>query len=188
MLIASLALVFRPEKAGLRLRNAAIFLFVSGIAGGAWYVRNWVVLGNPLYPPPPMLWHWFPTPTYSYEACVALKERIMVRGVGLGREFTDLLLLPFRLTYWTAWFHGGGGVGLAPLAFTPVGLALLWKQRAVVAWAALGVMLTVFWFYSCQEFRYLDPAVWRCSGRLHPDPNRLSGRPDGRWRCARHRN
>ena len=159
LLIAFLILVFQAGKAAPRVRNAMTFLLAAGIAGGAWYVRNWLVLGSPLYPPPPGLWHWLPTPTFSYEASVALQARIVKRGAGLGKGFADLLLLPFRLTYWTAWFHGGGGMGLAPLAFGPVALALVWKQRAHLAWVALCAMLTVFWFYSDQEFRFLDPAV-----------------------------
>ncbi|MEO7317907.1 MAG: hypothetical protein ABIZ56_02845 [Chthoniobacteraceae bacterium] len=159
LMIASFILVFQEGKAMLRARTAMIFLLTSGIAGGAWYVRNWLVLGNPLYPPPPMLWHLLPTPTFPFDACVALKARITLRGAGLGKGFADLLLLPFRLTYWTAWFHGGGGMGLAPLAFGPVALALVWKKRMGLAWACLGALLTVFWFYSDQEFRFLDPAV-----------------------------
>lgn len=159
MLIAVLIAVFQTERTALRLRNAIAFTLAAGIAGGAWYVRNWLVLGNPIYPPPPVTWHWFFTPTFSLEASEELTARLVKRGAGLGRGFADLLLLPFRLTYWTAWFHGGGGMGLAPLAFGPVALALVWKQRAGAAWAAFGAMLTLFWFYSDQEFRFLDPAV-----------------------------
>lgn len=157
--IALLIVIFQAGKIGTRLRHAVIFTVLSAVAGGAWYVRNWIVLGDPLYPPPPTVWHWLPTPTFSLEACIALKERITLRGMGFGKGFADLLLLPFRLTYWTAFFHGGGGMGITPLAFGPVALALLWKNRAARAWAALGAILTVFWFYSDQEFRFLDPAV-----------------------------
>ena len=159
LLIAVLLVVFHTGKIVPRLRHALLFLVASGIAGGAWYVRNWIVLGNPVYPPPPLLWHWFPTPTFSLESSLHFKAYITQRGAGLGKNIGDLLLLPVRLTYWTAWFHGGGGMGLAPLAFGPVGLALLWKKRVALAWAALATMLTVFWFYSDQEFRFLDPAV-----------------------------
>ena len=159
LLIAFLIVVFHTGPAVPRLRNALIFLVASGFAGGAWYVRNWIVLGNPVYPPPPLLWHWFPTPTFSLESSIQFKAYITQRGAGLGKKTSDLLLLPVRLTYWTAWFHGGGGMGLAPLAFGPVALALIWKKRAGLAWAALAALLTMFWFYSDQEFRFLDPAV-----------------------------
>ena len=159
LLIAFLIVVFHAGSAVPRVRTTLLFLAASGVAGGAWYVRNWIVLGNPVYPPPPLLWHWFPTPTFSLESSLHFKAYITQRGAGLGRKFTDLLVLPVRLTYWTAWFHGGGGMGLAPLAFGPVALALVWKKRVGLAWAALAAMLTIFWFYSDQEFRFLDPAV-----------------------------
>lgn len=158
-LIVLLIVVFHAGNALQRARDAMAFFLAAAAAGGAWYVRNWLVLGCPLYPPPPLLCHWFSTPTFSLEASLRLNEKIALRGIGLGKGFADLLLLPFRLTYWTAWFHGGGGIGLAPLAFGPVALAMVWKQRAALVWSALGVMLTVFWFYSDQEFRFLDPAV-----------------------------
>lgn len=159
LLLAALVFVFVSGSAFARLRNALTFSIASAIAGGAWYIRNWIVLGNPVYPPPPLLWHLFPTPSFSLEASIQFKDYITVRGAGLGKGLKDLLLLPFRLTYWTAWFHGGGGMGLAPLAFGPLALSLVWKKRTSVAWAALGGLLTVFWFYSDQEFRFLDPAV-----------------------------
>ena len=159
LLIASLIVVFQTGGIVPRLQNVIAFLLASGLAGGAWYVRNWIVLGNPIYPPPPLLWHWFPTPTFSLEASTQFKAYITKRGVGLGKNFTDLLALPVRMTYWTAWFHGGGGMGLAPLAFGPLAFTLLWRKRAALAWAALAALLTVFWFYSDQEFRFLDPAV-----------------------------
>ncbi len=159
LLLALLVLIFHTGSVVPRMKNVAAFLVATGVAGGAWYARNWIVLGSPVYPPPPLLWHWFPTPTFSLESSIHLNALIIERGVGFGHKITDLLLLPFRLTYWTASFHGGGGMGLAPLAFGPVGLALVWKQRAGLAWAALGFMLTLLWFYSDQEFRFLGPAA-----------------------------
>ena len=159
LFIALLVVVFQTGKFASRVRAAITLLALSGVAGGAWYVRNWIMLGNPLYPPSPGLWHLLPTPTFSLQASIDLQAKILKRGEGLGRGIGDLLLLPFRLTYWTAWFHGGGGMGIAPLAFGPVGLAIATKRRTTIAWAAFGALLTIFWFYSDQEFRFLDPAI-----------------------------
>ena len=159
LLIAFLILVFHTGKAVPRVRAALLFSVAAALAGGAWYARNWIVLGNPVYPPPPLLWQWFPTPSFSLEASMQFKAYITERGKGLGKGLTDLLLLPVRMTYWTAWFHGGGGMGLAPLAFGAVALALVWKKRIGLEWAALAALLTVFWFYSDQEFRFLGPGV-----------------------------
>ena len=159
LLMALLVFVFLRGRLASRMWSGMAFLLAAGATGGAWYVRNWITLGSPIYPPPPSLWHWFPTPTFSLESSIHLNALIVERGAGFGNTMTDLLSLPFRLTYWTASFHGGGGMGLAPLAFGPLALALVWKKRAGLAWVALGAMLTLFWFYSDQEFRFLGPAA-----------------------------
>ena len=158
-LLALLLLLSTAAPLSARWRQAAIFVACSALAGGAWYVRNWIVLGNPIYPPPPALWRLLPTPTFPLGASQTLMAYMLERGAGLGKAPADLLLLPFRLTYRTAWFHGGGGLGLGLLACVPIGFALAWKIRGACVWGAFAAGLTVFWFYADQELRFLGAAV-----------------------------
>jgi hypothetical protein len=64
-------------------------------------------------------------------------------------------LLPFNLTYHTADFNGAGGIGLTILAFAALGViaarAGFFARR--LAWLAF--MMTVLWFLTSQESRFL---------------------------------
>jgi hypothetical protein len=46
------------------------------------------------------------------------------RGKGLGSGIWNVLLFPYQFTFFTSYFHGAGGIGLAPLAFAPILLML----------------------------------------------------------------
>ena len=51
-LLVGLALTFAPPRVGSRQRAAQLASFVAGlfVTGSAWYLRNWFVTGNPLFP------------------------------------------------------------------------------------------------------------------------------------------
>jgi len=64
-------------------------------------------------------------------------------------------LLPFNLTYHTSNFHGAGGIGLAPLAFAPIGFIAYRNKPIVKMLSALGLLLLFAWFVTQQESRFL---------------------------------
>ena len=149
----------RNNPAKNRACDAVAFLASAALAGCAWYFRNWIVLGNPIYPPPPALWNLLPTAAFPLDASLKMQAYVAERGQGLGRGVGDFFLLPFRLTYQTALFHGGGGIGLGPLAFAPIGMALAWWQRVARAFVVWSVLLALAWFFTDQEMRFLDAAL-----------------------------
>ena len=65
--------------------------------------------------------------------------------------------LPFNLTYHTSNFHGAGGIGLCPLSLAPFGALALRKHFFSRRLALLGVLITVLWFVTQQESRFLIP-------------------------------
>src|SRR5208283_435049 len=107
---------------GLALRQAGIAIAVALVAAAPFYVRNWILLGCPIYPPTPVIAHQFHVKFLSPDAIVNFQSYILKRGAGLGHGLGAYLLLPFNLTYHTSNFHGAGGIGLAPLALGPIGL------------------------------------------------------------------
>ncbi len=112
----------------LRVRNsgrgigAVVFPVAAGLVGCAWYARNWVVLGSPVYPRPAALSGLYHSATFPAAAVHGFQEYIIGRGKGIGRGLGYFLALPVTFTYFTAAFHGAGGIGLAPLGLAPAGV------------------------------------------------------------------
>ena len=140
----------RPALQGMALAGIATI-----IAGGAYYARNWVLLGCPIYPPPPGLLHLCHPKYLSTQAILSFQHYILQRGAGLGRGPLALLLLPFNLTYHTANFHGAGGIGLVPLGLAPIGFVATRKMLTTKFLVLLALLLSLAWFLTQQESRFL---------------------------------
>ena len=147
------------KAAGPRWRTLVPGLGITTVAallvGAPAYVRNWILLGCPIYPPPPLLASILPVKYLSPEALREFHAYIHQRGGGLGRGLGAFLLLPFRLTYHTANFHGAGGIGLYALALGPFGLIASRRNQFSRALALLALLLTMEWFLTQQESRFL---------------------------------
>jgi hypothetical protein len=130
-------------------------LAVAILVGAPVYVRNWILLGSPIYPPAPVLSSIFHAKYMSPETVHQFHAYIYQRGVGLGRGLGAFLLLPFQLTYHTANFHGAGGIGLYALALGPFGLIALRRDLFSRAMALLALLLGMEWFLTQQESRFL---------------------------------
>jgi hypothetical protein len=119
------------------------------------YLRNWILYGCPIYPPPPSLLRYFPAKNMLPAEMQEIVKNVRETGRGMGGRFTDFLLLPFRLTYYTANFRGGGGIGLAPLALAPFGVVARRRDpfaKGILFFASLQV---IAWFLTAQVSRYL---------------------------------
>ena len=146
-----------PRLSKPMLKGLALLCAAAGLVAAPWYLRNWLVLGCPIYPPPPFLGTILPA---RYFPMAALQEfnDVMWRTSwhGMGGGFLNLLLLPLHLTFHPANFESGaGGIGLLPLAFLPFCFsARRWEQFAK-AFGFFGLLLTLGWFYTYQESRFL---------------------------------
>lgn len=146
-----------PFGVPTRSRWAGVFVFV-GVAlvlASPWYLRNALLLGNPIYPPPPLLAKLWPASTFPLESSIHLKNYIAERGQGFGKTPAAFFALPFNFTFRTEYFHGAGGIGLAPLALAPVGLWLLRASMTTGRWFAWCFALVSFWFVTQQEARFI---------------------------------
>ena len=146
---------FRTRQLPDYARRIAVAMAVALVVASPYYLRNWILLGCPIYPPPPG-YEGLCSPKYlSADAIAYLHSYIRQRGAGLGRSFGAFLLLPFSLTYRTSWFHGGGGIGLCPLAFGPIGVVASRNSRSTKILVLLVLVLTALWFVTQQESRFL---------------------------------
>jgi hypothetical protein len=146
----------RRESGGWKIaaRNAGIAIAIASIVAATFYLRNWIVLGCPIYPPPVALLRFFRVKYMSPEAITGMESLIRKQCAGLGSGLGAYLMLPYNLTYHTANFRGAGGFGLAPLAFAPLGLIAARREHFTQALAILTFLLTTFWFVTLQESRY----------------------------------
>jgi hypothetical protein len=137
-------------------KHLGIACVTALIVAAPWYFRNWILLGSPIYPPPPFLLHFFEPRYLPLEAIQKLVTRMVKEGAGMGRGPWSFLLLPFHLTYHPANFmNGAGGIGLTPLILAPFGLLALSKDRFARALAVFGLLQTMAWFATAQEARYI---------------------------------
>ncbi len=73
-------------------RGVALFAAFALVLGGAWYARNWIWVGNPVYP--------FAYGVFGGRGWTAEMARLYDESqaiYGFGRAPLDLVLLPFRL-------------------------------------------------------------------------------------------
>lgn len=135
--------------------RAAIAALVALAVAAPFYLRNWLLLGSPIYPPPASVATFLHVKYLSAEALRGFYAYSLSRGAGHGRSLLALLALPFNLTYHTADFNGGGGIGLAPLALAPLGVIAAWRDTFSQRLALLAAIFVLLWFVTMQEFRYL---------------------------------
>jgi len=162
VLAATAAVLLLPEKDGplvrRRFAQAAWLTLAACVFGGAWYIRNWIQLGTPIYPPPAWLAHFVAIKGMSPDAVERFRDYMLHSAGGqFGRGPVALLLLPFRLTYnFPAFWGWQGALGIAPLAFTPVAIALVRRNGFAVNCIVWALILTLCWFFTAQIGRYLN--------------------------------
>jgi Dolichyl-phosphate-mannose-protein mannosyltransferase len=138
------------------LKNLTIAAIAACLVACPFYLRNWLLLGSPIYPAPLVFFRFFHPKYLSPDLIRQMQIFLWHRGQGLGRGPLAYLLLPFNLTYHTSNFHGAGGIGLVPLAFFPFALILALRSTVARALSLLAFLLTTTWFAQ-QESRYLIP-------------------------------
>ena len=139
-------------------RDSLVCIVVAGVLASPYYVRNWIYFGFPIFPPPLFAANWTKPGYFSPRALANYYALFYRHGPGMGKSIKALLLLPFNLTFHTANFNGAGGIGLSGLALAPFGFYASRRSSVCCALAVLIVLLTVVWFPSFQEARYLMPA------------------------------
>jgi hypothetical protein len=134
------------------------FSSIAAIAmASPFYLRNWILYGCPIFPPPPVLLHFFTAKNLSPAVMQEVLKNVRETGQGMGVTLVNFFLLPFNLTYHAANFRGAGGIGLVPWALGPFGV--LARRRDAFA---NGILLFAFlqtgaWFVTAQVSRYLIP-------------------------------
>lgn len=119
------------------------------------YLRNWILYGCPIYPPPPVLLRYFSPKNMLPAEMQEIAKNVRETGRGMGGGVRDFILLPFRLTYHTANFRGAGGIGLVPLSLAPFGVVARRRDPFVKGLLLFAALQTGAWFVTAQVSRYL---------------------------------
>ncbi len=164
VLLACLWLPGSPVAAGTRARLRASIAF--GIAAwvplAPWLLRNLFFTGNPVAP---VLQSVFAAPGCEYFAPLAVEQNAaFVRAIGMGRGLLDLLALPWNLSFEArSGDYAAFGYRIGVLYAVGLVAALLARRgserpSAAALWWPAGA-LTLVWFFTAQEPRYLLPAL-----------------------------
>jgi hypothetical protein len=137
------------KQAGKTLLLAAAFAGTALLAASPWYLRNWALTGNPVYPAGASI---FGMPDFAGDAYA--KD---VRKISGTSEF---LALPWNLTMQPqASFGHLGGIGFLYLALLPLIFLMRGRPESLnwlLAWAGL---FFLFWAWSFTLPRLLMPLL-----------------------------
>ena len=136
------------------LRLLALYVAAALIAGSPFYLKSWLMTGNPFYP-----FFYGIFGGRGWDGDQARLYDLFIQNLGMGRNLLDYLLLPWNLSLRAKMdspqFDGIlGPIFLLTLPF----LAGLRRWETPVRLLLIYVLLTfLFWASSAQQIRYLIP-------------------------------
>ena len=145
----------RRQSHAALAKRLAISCAIAIAVASPFYLRNWILFGCPVYPPPPVLLRVFAVKGLLPSVFHELEKNVRETGMGLGPGIRHFLLLPFNLTYHTGNFRGAGGIGLMPLALGPFGVIASRRDAFAKGLVLFAFLQTAAWFGTAQVSRYL---------------------------------
>jgi hypothetical protein len=141
-----------------RLKSAVLFAAVAGAVFAPWLIKNWIFIGNPVFP---FLYKLFPATKIGWTAELASGYFAVLTEYGHAHGFLqDLLSLPVLLFRNPLRFGGGmdvlGDVGWdLTLWLWAFGLWAAWKGRERKGLALLTALYFAGWFSTGVVLRFL---------------------------------
>jgi hypothetical protein len=144
----------RRFPTGRTFRFLLVYGLVAGIIGSPFYIKNWIMTGNPFYP---FLYGifggkgWEPDQAQYYD--------YFVQTLGMGRSFLDYILLPWNLSFHATMDSPRFDGIIGPLFILTLPFAFMIRKfdetlKIIIAYCLLTFM---FWASSAQQIRYLIP-------------------------------
>jgi 4-amino-4-deoxy-L-arabinose transferase-like glycosyltransferase len=160
VLLGCLGILWQAYRSGSNapkaLRQLAIFTTVSLLVASPFYLKNWVTLGNPLYP---FFYGWFGG--LGWDAHQARLYDLFIAQLGMGHSWSDYLLLPWNVSFRAEWdsprFDGIlGPIFLLTLPFLFFVRPWPWAVRVLTTYSFFAFL---FWAFTAQQVRYLLPML-----------------------------
>ena len=141
-------------KTGAALRDLSLYVFVTFLFGAPFYIKNWLITGNPFYP---FLYGifggkgWDPEQARLYDASVLY--------MGMGRGVIDYLLLPWNLSIHARpdTFRFDGVIGPVFLLVLPLLAGIRKMETSTKVILVYSLLFFLFWASASQQVRYLFP-------------------------------
>jgi hypothetical protein len=157
--IGSLAVLWACRKNEVSGKKALKFLsifYLSAFSTGApFYLKNWIMTGNPLYP---LFYQIFGGEGWSAEQ--AGYYDLFIENLGMGRQILDYVLLPWNLSFKSQMDSPGFDGIMGPLFFLVLPFILgIGKKLSIEVKILISYCLLAFFFWasSAQQMRYLIP-------------------------------
>jgi len=154
--LGTLGVLWNAQRRRLPARKAAgdfsIYAVCLVLAGCPFYIKNWIVTGNPVYP---FLFSIFGG--RGWDSDQARLYDIFVYSLGMGKEPLDYLLLPWNVSLRAKMDSPqfDGIVGPIFLLILPFALGLRRLPRATKIILIYCLCVLAFWAASAQQIRYL---------------------------------
>jgi hypothetical protein len=138
--------LFRAKWMG----NVIIFGSCAGLVMGAWYIKNWVWTGNPIYP------LMFGGP--GWEPLESQIQNDSIQSIGVGKTWMDYLLLPFNVYAHHARFSTRSAEIIHPALWLGLLFPFAIKSNKILNVITIYAALSfVVWATSWQVIRFLLP-------------------------------
>jgi len=135
-------------------RLLLLYIFIAVMVGSPFYIKNWIMTGNPFYP---FLYGifggrgWEPQQAQFYD--------FFVQSLGMGRTILDYILLPWNLSFQAKMDspHFDGIVGPIFILTLPFAFMIRKPSMALKIMGIYCIFMFLFWASAAQQIRYLIP-------------------------------
>jgi hypothetical protein len=135
-------------------RRLFLYLFLVVLLGAPFYMKNWIMTGNPFYP--------FFYPIFGGRGWDPDQARLydyFVSNLGMGRSFSDYLLLPWNVSFRAKLGSPAFDGLLGPIFFLTLPFLIGVRRiefsiKIIIIYCAFTFL---FWASSAQQIRYLIP-------------------------------
>lgn len=153
---AAIVIMYMRRKAPLK--DLLVFLVIAALIGSPWYIRNYYLTGNPVFP---FFTNIFGENWLWNSVDSKIQQIDLIKRYGTGKNMASLILLPINIVFNWRKFHSEGLPlwTLSPFFSLFIPFWLIKRPRnKIVSWALLfGGLYVLFWFFTSQIARYLLP-------------------------------
>ena len=148
-----LAITGRGSRRPDVVKSLVLFSVFTVLTSFIWYLRQYIVLENPLFP---FYYKIFGSGSLSIEALEAMSEKGIRASFGTGISLRSFFTLPWQLTMSPEKF-GGEQLGPLFLAIVPAVIFVKGINKVIKQMLAFALVYFVLWFFVYQNLRFFLP-------------------------------